>query len=205
MGDRYPIPADTTVHEIEIQRSRFRASVAPAASVEEARAFIDDIRTADPDATHHCWAYLIGPPASSDRVGMSDDGEPHGTAGRPMLHVLSHSGIGDVVAVVTRWYGGVKLGTGGLTRAYSDAVRETLEQMSTTERISWAHLRVSIDYAALDPLKRLLPDLEAEILDETYADRVTLALRVPEEGTTHCIQRITEMSNGSAVIESTQG
>ena len=102
MTARYPIPAAEFEHEIEVRRSRFRATVAPAASVEDARGFIQGIRKQYPDATHNCWAYLVGPPGSTDRVGMSDDGEPHGTAGRPMLNVLSHASVGDVAVVVTR-------------------------------------------------------------------------------------------------------
>ena len=200
MGARYPIPAAEFRHEIEVQRSRFLASVAPAASVQEARAHVQVVRDRDPQATHHCWAYLVGPPGSTDRVGLSDDGEPHGTAGRPMLNVLAHADLGDVVAVVTRWYGGTKLGTGGLARAYADAVQQAIDRLPTAERIEWAEVHVAIDYAGLEPLRRLLPAQEAAIVDETYADRVTVHVRLPAERVDPFTAQVTEMSNGTASI-----
>ena len=108
--NRYPVPAKIQRYSEEIQRSRFITTLGPAHEVAEARDFIDKIRTEFADATHNCWAFLVGPPGSSGHVGMSDDGEPHGTAGRPMLQVLNHAPVGDIVAVVTRYFGGAKLG-----------------------------------------------------------------------------------------------
>ena len=105
-----------------------------------------------PDATHNCWAYVAGPPASTGRVGMSDAGEPHGTAGRPMLTVLLHSGVGEIAAVVTRYYGGIKLGTGGLVKAYGGAVLAALEALPRVERIDYVDAALSIGGHAL-PLR----------------------------------------------------
>jgi len=201
MSERYPIPAAEFEHEIEVQRSRFRATVAAADSTDEAKAFIQRVREREPKATHHCWAYVVGAPGVTDRVGLSDDGEPHGTAGRPMLQVLSHATVGDVVVVVTRWFGGTKLGTGGLARAYADAVQQALARMPTAERIEWCELTVVIDYAGVEPLRRLLPQHEAEITDEAYADRVTMRLRLPAERRAPFVARVTDMSNGTARIE----
>jgi len=118
-SSRYSIPL--RVHRVEesILRSRFITSVAHAPDAAAAHAFVQSIREEFPDATHHCWAFVAGPPASTTHIGMSDDGEPGGTAGRPMLTALLHGGAGEIVAVCTRYYGGVKLGTGGLSRAYS--------------------------------------------------------------------------------------
>jgi uncharacterized YigZ family protein len=129
---------------------------------------------------------------------MSDDGEPHGTAGRPMLQVLTHAPVGDVVAVVTRWFGGTKLGTGGLARAYADAVSRALERMPTAERIEWCEVEIGVEYAAIEPLRRLLPECEAEIIDESYAERATIVARVPAERLDILAARVTEMSNGTA-------
>jgi Uncharacterized protein family UPF0029 len=126
---RYPVPAQQHRVEQVIDRSRFICTVARVQSSEEAQAFIKTMNAEFPDATHNCWAYVVGAPGSTDRVGMSDDGEPHGTAGRPMLTVLLHSGVGEIAAVVTRYYGGTKLGTGGLVKAYSGAVQEALAGM----------------------------------------------------------------------------
>jgi uncharacterized YigZ family protein len=199
-SDRYPIPAAACEHEIEERRSRFRASLAGAASVDEAKAFIATVRERYPDATHHCWAFLVGPPGSSDRVGMSDDGEPHGTAGRPMLQVLTHAPLGDVVVVVTRWYGGVKLGTGGLARAYSDAVQQVIAVAPTAERIEWCEVGVEIDYAGVEPLRRLLPAHEATITDEAWGERATFTVRLPQEGREGFVAQVVDASNGTAVI-----
>ena len=155
MSDRYPVPAEVHRVEEEIQRSRFITTVAPADSIAVATAFIDQMRAAYADATHNCWAYLVGPPASSARVGMSDDGEPHGTAGRPMLNVLSHSGVGDIAAVVTRYYGGTKLGKGGLVRAYSGGVKLALASLPLLERVARRRVRLLLDYTAVTLLRRL--------------------------------------------------
>ena len=198
MSDRYFIPAESTVAEVEVKRSRFRATVGPAPDVDAAKAFIQQIRDADPDATHHCWAYLVGPPGSSDRVGMSDDGEPHGTAGRPMLHVLSHSDLGDVVAVVTRWYGGTKLGAGGLVRAYSDATREAIDAVPREEKVDRMTTTLTIPYALIDPLRRMLGDHEAEILDEVYTDAVELSVQLPRTNHDAFVSHVGDLSNGTA-------
>jgi hypothetical protein len=109
----YRVPAGEHRARDEISRSRFVTTLAPAPSLAEAHAFVARVRAEFPDATHNCWAFVVGPPGSTGRVGLSDAGEPHGTAGRPMLTALLHSGVGDVAAVVTRYYGGTKLGTGG--------------------------------------------------------------------------------------------
>ncbi|MCP3903935.1 MAG: YigZ family protein [Planctomycetes bacterium] len=200
MSERYAIPAGEHEHEIAVQRSRFRAAIAPAASVEDARAFVRSIRDRYPDATHHCWAYLVGAPGATDRVGMSDDGEPHGTAGRPMLKVLSHAPIGDVVVVVTRWYGGTKLGTGGLARAYGEAVQQVLAVAPRAERIEWQELDVELDYAAVEPLRRMLPAHEAEIIDESWTERAAMRLRLPLERVEAFRAQVIEMSNGTARV-----
>jgi uncharacterized YigZ family protein len=119
---RYPIPSARHRVEQVIDRSRFICTVAPVSTVDEAQIFVREVQREFADATHNCWAYVVGAPGSSDRIGLSDDGEPHGTAGRPMFTVLQHADVGDVAAVVTRYYGGIKLGTGGLVKAYSGAV-----------------------------------------------------------------------------------
>ena len=109
---RYAIPAGISRYEEEIERSRFIATLAHAGTAHTAKSFVDRIRAEFPDASHNCWAYLIGPPGTTGTVGMSDDGEPRGTAGRPMLTTLQHSGVGDVAVVVTRYFGGRKPGQG---------------------------------------------------------------------------------------------
>ncbi len=176
---RYPIPAARVRAELAIERSRFICTVAHADTPQAAHAFVREIQGEFPDATHNCWAFVAGPPASSARIGMSDDGEPHGTAGRPMLTVLLHSGVGEVAAVVTRYYGGTKLGTGGLARAYAGAVQEALARLSRRERVETTDLAVVVDYAHFAAVRHALPSLEAEVLGEDFGAEVTLSLRVP--------------------------
>ena len=176
---RYPIPAARHRVEEEILRSRFITTVAYAPTVEAARAFIDEMRAEYADASHNCWAYVVGPPGSSAQNGMSDDGEPHGTAGRPMLTVLLHSGVGDIAAVVTRYFGGTLLGKGGLVRAYSGGVQLALESMPTGEKVEKRRLSLLIEYSAVTPVQRMLPDYETEILEENYGVDVNYRLQMP--------------------------
>jgi uncharacterized YigZ family protein len=176
---RYPIPADRARAEDVIDRSRFICSVARAETAADAQAFIREISAEFPDATHHCWAYVAGPPGSTTHIGMSDDGEPHGTAGRPMLTVLLHANLGEVVAVVTRYYGGVKLGTGGLARAYAGAVQSGLAVTPTRERVEYGALRVTVSYANFSAVQHLLAAHEATVLEEQFTEQVTLGLQVP--------------------------
>lgn len=175
----FPIPAENHRTETTIERSRFIASLAHATTAAEARAFIDGIRAEFPDATHNCWAFVAGPPGDSASVGMSDAGEPHGTAGRPMLDVLIHSGVGEIVAVVTRYYGGTKLGTGGLVKAYGGAVQQALASLTTRRRVLRATVTIDVTYADIDALKRALEEFDAEVLSEKYDERVRYEAAVP--------------------------
>ena len=129
----------------------------------EAQKFLREMNDEFPDATHNCWAYLIGAPGSTDRIGMSDAGEPHGTAGRPMLMVLQHSGVGDIAAIVTRYYGGTNLGTGGLVKAYGGTVQLALATMPTVERIDYTEITVTVGYESISAIQQLLPRFESSV------------------------------------------
>lgn len=199
-ADRYPVPATIHRAELAIERSRFIATVAPAGTTDDAAAFVRQVSAEFADATHNCWAFVVGPPGSTSHVGMSDDGEPHGTAGRPMLTTLLHSGIGDIVAVVTRYYGGVKLGTGGLARAYAGAVNHALDSLPRGERVSWSSLTVTLDYGAVGGLQLLLPEYEATITSQDYAEAVTYVLQVPEPRRLALRTALLNLTNGRAVF-----
>lgn len=201
MTGRYPIPAHRQRVEEEINRSRFITTLAYTPTVEAARAFIGEIRAEFNDASHNCWAYLIGPPGSSGQMGYSDDGEPHGTAGQPMFTVLRHSGIGDLTAVVTRYFGGILLGKGGLVRAYSGGVKLALQALPLTHYVLLVDLLVVIDYANVTAVQRLLPQFEATIADEQYAADVTYRIRLPEEQAAGLQQALTELTNGQVLVE----
>jgi uncharacterized YigZ family protein len=178
-GEGYAIPAQVHRAEAVIERSRFIASLGHAQDAAAARAFIDEVRAEHAGATHNCWAYVAGPPGSTAAIGMSDAGEPHGTAGRPMLDVLLHSGVGEVVAVVTRYYGGVKLGRGGLARAYGGCVQEALATLPRAQQIERVQLVVTVAYGDVDVLRRLLDDAGADVLDERYEHIVAYRVQVP--------------------------
>lgn len=202
---RYPIPATRHRVEEEILRSRFITTAAYAPTVEEARAFVDEMRAEFADASHNCWAYVVGLPGSSAQNGMSDDGEPHGTAGRPMLTVLLHSGLGDIVVVVTRYFGGTLLGKGGLVRAYSGGVQLALESLPTAEKVEKTRLTVLFDYSAITAIQRMLPDYETELLSENYGVDVSYELQMPVEQVARFRADLADLTNGQAVVEEEEG
>src|SRR5690606_38737968 len=157
MAHPYPATIAAAVdHELVIKKSRFIAHVAPAASPEAADAIIAEVRRRAWDARHNCSAQVTG--VLGDRARSSDDGEPSGTAGMPMLEVLRRRGLTDVVAVVTRYFGGVKLGAGGLVRAYSSAVSEALDRAAIVDRMALARATVAVPHADAGRLDNLLRD-----------------------------------------------
>ncbi len=197
---RYRVPAARVRVEEVISRSRFITTAGPAADIDEAKAFIAGIRAEFTDATHNCYAFAAGPPGSTAMAGMSDDGEPGGTAGRPMLAVVLGSGVGDLVVVVTRYYGGTKLGTGGLVRAYSGGVKAVLEVLPLREKVSYRTLLVSGPYSYVTPLERLLPDYEATVQGRDFAADVTWQLQAPAEQIEGLAAALIEMSRGELEI-----
>lgn len=200
MTQRYPIPACQHRVEEEINRSRFITTVACTPSIEVARAFVGTVRADFADAAHNCWAYLIGPPGSTGQVGYSDDGEPHGTAGKPMLTVLQHCGVGDITAVVTRYFGGILLGKGGLVRAYCGGVKLALETLPLSQYVPLTELMVVIDYASVTPVQHLLPAFEGEILAVEYGADVSYRLRLPEEQVMSLQQALVELTKGQVLV-----
>lgn len=198
---RYLIPADQHRTTEEILRSRFITTVAYTPTVEAAREFIAGVSSEFADANHNCWAYVVGPPGSTGQIGMSDDGEPHGTAGRPMLTVLLHSNIGDLCAVVTRYFGGTLLGKGGLVKAYSGGVQLALASLPVIERVPKAVVTLLFDYANVTPVQRLLPTFEAKLLHEQYATDVSYEITLPAEQVTAFTTAVTELTNGQAILE----
>ena len=176
MSERRIIPAAETRVETRAGNSRFIATLGPAFSVEEAKAFISRVKTGFADATHNVPAYIIGH-GQTTIAHCHDDGEPSGTAGRPMLAVLQGSGLGDVVAVVTRYFGGTKLGTGGLVRAYGDAVREGLEALPRAEKVATVTVMAEISYPLLERARLLVSSHGGVILEEQFAAESTLMIR----------------------------
>ncbi len=193
---RYPILLESNRCETVVERSRFIATLQPVCSCEEATEFIATIKSEFPDANHNCWAYLVGPPGNSDRIGLSDDGEPHGVAGKPLLTTLQHSGIGDIAIVVSRYFGGTKLGKGGMVKAYTQAAQNALAEASIGEKIDWKQLSFSCDYTLLQQIELLLTHYEAELLDRDFGALVELSLRCPSKQQEALKKALTDLSQG---------
>lgn len=174
--DEYRAPAARSQAEIRDRGSRFLGVVLPAASEGEAAAALEALAAETADATHHCWAWRLGPNPPAER--SSDDGEPSGTAGVPILQVLRGAELSDVVAVVVRWYGGTKLGKGGLARAYAGAAREAVAELRTVRRFPTVDLRLELPYDRLGGVERLVHPPEVEMVEQSYGARVGLTLRV---------------------------
>ena len=197
---RYLIPARETRTEIEVINSRFVASLAPAFSVQAARAYIDQIKAEFSDASHNVPAFIIGH-GPSVTAHCNDDGEPSGTAGRPALAVLQGSGLGDAVVVVTRYFGGTKLGKGGLVRAYGDAVRAVLEIVPRAEKIPTHTVMIALPYNYLERLRLLVVEYRGQILDETFGADITLTCRFSTANLEPFQVVLSEASHGSLQAE----
>jgi uncharacterized YigZ family protein len=177
-ADQYETVAREGVHESEINRSRFICSLAPAATEQEAQDFVARIRREHPSASHNCFAYVVGADASVQKA--SDDGEPGGTAGVPMLQMLMRREVRDVAAVVTRYYGGVKLGAGGLIRAYGGVVGEALDALGTVTRHRYRLATVTVDHQRAGKMQNDLRATGRAVLDVRYGEAVALEIGLPE-------------------------
>ncbi len=197
---RYAIPAHTHRVQETIQRSRFITTLSHAPTSALAHEFVNQVRHEFPDATHNCWAFAAGPPGSTSHVGLSDDGEPHNTAGKPMLKTLLHSGVGEIVAVCTRYYGGVKLGTGGLSRAYSSGVKLALDALPTEPKIDRVPVEVVIGYENVTELQRIMTKLEIIVEGEQYGERVQVRCAVPTVALEMFAEAVADATSGSASV-----
>jgi uncharacterized YigZ family protein len=190
MSDPLSTLAQRCRHQEDIRKSRFLALAAPVDSAEKARTFLRE--ASDPAATHNCWAYRIG-----QDYRFNDDGEPGGTAGRPILQAIEGQGMDRVAVLVTRWFGGIKLGAGGLVRAYGGTAAECLRRAERVPIIPMARLGLRCDFAELALLRARLKDLQAEVEYEVFgADGVTLELRLPDSRVAEACLRISDISRG---------
>jgi uncharacterized YigZ family protein len=180
--------------EIEVKRSRFLCTLERVEDEPAARAVVERLRRQHWDARHHCSAFRIHPGVERS----SDDGEPAGTAGAPMLEVLRGAGVSDVVAVVTRWFGGTLLGAGGLVRAYGDAVRAALEPAGTLRRSLVREHLLELGHADAGRVESELRARGIAVLDSAYADRVTLRLGVPPDQEERLAALVAELTAGAA-------
>lgn len=183
MAKAYPVPAQSVEREILVRKSRFIARALSATSREQALMQVRQARKDFPDARHHCWAYLIGDPNSASAAAMDDDGEPGGTAGKPILNVIQHKAIGDVLVVVIRYFGGIKLGAGGLTRAYAQATEAVLSELPVEQQEPRLTATLTMDFAHEQVLRHWAGEHGAEILEVTYGEQVGICLDIPEAAT----------------------
>ncbi len=200
MADRTLIPAREARIELRVSNSRFIATAVPAFSVDEAKEFIRRIKDEFGDASHNVPAFLIGH-GPSVTAHCSDDGEPSGTAGRPMLAVLHGSGLGDIAVVVTRYFGGTKLGTGGLVRAYGDAVKKVLEALPRAEKVPTHTVLLATPYPLYEQVKLLIESWNAQILDEEFAADVTITALFTVANFPGFQEALGEMSHGRLQAE----
>ncbi|HHJ80647.1 MAG TPA: YigZ family protein [Candidatus Tenderia electrophaga] len=176
----YPTPAQSMQAEIEVKKSRFIARASKVSDRQGAMAFVEQSRLDYPDARHHCWAYLLGNPASASSAAANDAGEPSGTAGKPILNVIQHKGVGDVIVVVIRYFGGIKLGAGGLVRAYSGAAEAVMSMLPLEQAVPMQVVSLSLDFAKEQLLRHWVGQHEALILNVDYAQQVLMQLSVPD-------------------------
>ena len=189
------VPARHIETQFTDHNSRFITNAGPAFSVAEAQEFIAKVKDKYPDATHHVPVYLIGH-GSSTIAHSSDDGEPSGTAGRPALAVLQGSKFGDVVVVISRYFGGTKLGTGGLVRAYSDSVRQALEEMPKAKKVSTTVLMFIVPYPLYEQTKIIVTGHDGLIVDENFTVDVTLSVRMPDTHLDCFKKRMIQLTHG---------
>lgn len=199
MTERYKILWEGGVGELIEKKSRFIATTKPVSSEEEALAFVESMKKKYWDASHNCWAYVIGERNQLQRC--SDDGEPAQTAGRPMLDVLLGEEIHDICVVVTRYFGGTLLGTGGLVRAYSGAVQVGLKESRILEKCFGKKLELTTDYNGIGKIQYMLAQDGVITLDTAYTDKVVVTVLIPVSEEEHFRARITEGTNGRTRIE----
>lgn len=199
MDQQYKILFEGGIGEITEKKSRFIAATLPVESEEEAAAFIESKRKKYWDASHNCFAYVIGEQNQIQRC--SDDGEPAQTAGRPMLDVLLGEEIHNICVVVTRYFGGTLLGTGGLVRAYSGAVKEGLKQSTIMEKCPGKQLEITTDYNGIGKIQYLLAQRNITALNTEYTEQVLVTLLVPLAQVDDLKAEITEATSGRAGIE----
>lgn len=181
MPSDYFIPAKPFEIEYEIKKSRFIAHALYASNRQQAMVHLDQSKSHYPDARHHCWAYLIGAPSHPTTMAQSDDGEPSGTAGKPILNVLQHKCVGDVMLIVVRYFGGIKLGAGGLVRAYSHTAQLAMEKLTLKEKLDMAEVAVECGFHQEQELRHWLSSHEGSITSIEYTNDVIIFCTFPSK------------------------
>lgn len=196
----YLIPSRTVTVEQEINKSRFIATAGHAPDKKAAMSFIESVRAAHPTAHHNCYAYIAGNPSSSTEIGFSDDGEVGGTAGRPILSVLQHKEIGEIAVVVTRYFGGVRLGAGGLVRAYTSSATLALDALPLKKLVAVKEARITVSYQYENAVRLALEKFSIPVADAVYTEDVTISAQIPQDSEEELTGEIMNLTRGGAVI-----
>ncbi|MDA0119940.1 YigZ family protein [Vibrio sp. T11.5] len=206
MNDQpYLIPAQLAQFEEEIKKSVFITQLVHTPSIEAAKAFVEQVKMQHSDARHNCWGFVAGRPEDSMQWGFSDDGEPSGTAGKPILAQLSGSGVGEITAVVTRYSGGIKLGTGGLVKAYGGGVQQALKLLQTIEKKITTKLFLELDYGLIAIIQNLLPQFGAQQVDTDYSEQVKMVVEIELRYVSDFTQTIINKSGARVLVTPLDG
>lgn len=198
----YDIPAEPLSFSEEIKKSRFITLLAHTDGVDKARAFVQQIKQQHPAARHHCWAFVAGAPDDSQQLGFSDDGEPSGTAGKPILAQLMGNHIGEITAVVVRYYGGIMLGTGGLVKAYGGGVQQALRLLPRRVKVPMLIFSLICDYPQLSDIERMVARFDGELLHSEFLEKITLSLALPHAQVAGFRQNLSDFSRGTLQLVS---
>lgn len=175
----YKEPLNTSHIEIEIKKSRFIGFAKKANTRQEAMAFIDELKQSYPDSRHICWGYVIGDPNNSTNSGCNDDGEPSGTAGKPILAQINYSNIGNVVVAVVRYFGGIRLGAGGLVRAYRESAQVALLALDTKKFVPQEEVVIELPFREENIIRQLISNLDGELIASEYASIAKITALLP--------------------------
>ena len=203
MSKSYQVAVNKVEHEIIVNRSRFICFLMPCESIDQAKAQVKFLQQQHPQARHHCHAFLTKEASDSLGYGYSDDGEPSGTAGKPMLAVLKGGGMGQVCAVVVRYFGGIKLGTGGLQSAYADSVRQALIFLQGKIKIAMAAKTLACQYNQVDDVLHIVRQVQGQVIEQEYLQQVQFNLLIPEAKLTLVAEQLQTISSGLLVLKST--
>lgn len=205
MHKPYQVAINQVEHETIVNRSRFICYLYPCTSIEEAKGYVKQQQLAHPQASHHCYAFLTKAADDSLGYGYSDDGEPSGTAGKPMLAVLQGGGVGQVCAIAVRYFGGTKLGTGGLQRAYGNSVRQALTFLQSKTKIAMAAKTLACQYSQVDDVLHIIKQAEGQVVEQEYLQQVRFNLLIPLSQLTLVAQRLQTLSAGELRLKSLDG
>lgn len=197
----YFIPKQQVVFEEEIKKSRFITYLRPTNGIDEAKAFWAEIKALHPQARHHCWATVAGAPSDGQQYGFSDDGEPSGTAGKPILNYLLGSGLGEISAVVVRYYGGILLGTGGLVKAYGNGVQQALLSVEKIRKVLRKNYRLQCEYDQFNSLQYLIAEQDIELLEQNFSEKIDLILAINPAIFESFQQELTQRFAGKLVLK----